>query len=54
MCGFKRDGKLKALSLCDVGEYNYEGVGIAFDAGKDTADDTYIPTLEDILDDASY
>ena len=24
------------------------------DAGKDTADDTYIPTLEDILDDASY
>ena len=23
------------------------------DAGKDTADDTYIPTLEDILDDAS-
>ena len=31
MCGFKRDGKLKALSLCDVGEYDYEGVGIAFD-----------------------
>lgn len=24
------------------------------DAGKDTADDTYIPTLEDILDDASW
>ena len=24
------------------------------DEGKDTADDTYIPTLEDILDDASY
>ena len=24
------------------------------DTGKDTADDTYIPTLEDILDDASY
>ena len=24
------------------------------DAEKDTSDDTYIPTLEDILDDASY
>ena len=34
MCGFKRDGKLKALSLCDVGEYDYEGVGIAFDETK--------------------
>ena len=34
MCGFKRDGKLKALSLCDVGEYDYEGVGIAFDEVK--------------------
>ncbi len=31
MCGFKRDGKLKALSLCDVGQYDYEGVGIACD-----------------------
>jgi hypothetical protein len=31
MCGFKRDGKLKALSLCDVGYYDYEGVGIAYD-----------------------
>ncbi len=34
MCGFKRDGKLKALSLCDVGEYDYEGVGIAYDEVK--------------------
>jgi hypothetical protein len=34
MCGFKRDGKLKALYLCDVGEYDYEGVGIAFDEVK--------------------
>lgn len=34
MCGFKRDGKLKALSLCDVGEYDYEGVGIAYDEFK--------------------
>lgn len=31
MCGFKRDGKIKALSLVDVGEYDYEGVGICFD-----------------------
>jgi hypothetical protein len=34
MCGFKRDGKLKALSLCDVGKYDYEGVGIAYDETK--------------------
>lgn len=34
MCGFKRDGKLKALALCDVGEYDYEGVGIAYDETK--------------------
>ncbi len=34
MCGFKRDGKLRALSLCDVGEYDYEGVGICFDETK--------------------
>ena len=34
MCGFKRDGKLKALALCDVGEYDYEGVGIAYDEVK--------------------
>ena len=31
MCGFKRDGKLNALALCDVGKYDYEGVGIAYD-----------------------
>lgn len=31
MCGFKRDGKLKALSLCDVGQFDCEGVGIAYD-----------------------
>lgn len=31
MCGFKRDGKLKALSMCDVGNYDYVGVGIAYD-----------------------
>ena len=34
MCGFKRDGKLKALALCNVGEYDYEGVGIAYDETK--------------------
>ena len=34
MCGFKRDGKLKALALCDVGEYDYDGVGIAYDETK--------------------
>lgn len=34
MCGFKRDGKVKALSLCDVGEYDYESVGICFDELK--------------------
>lgn len=34
MCGFKRDGKLRALSLVDVGEYDYEGVGIAYDEIK--------------------
>ena len=34
MCGFKRDGKLRALSLCDVGKYDYEGVGIAYDEVK--------------------
>lgn len=31
MCGFKRDGKLRALSLCDVGSYDYESIGIAYD-----------------------
>lgn len=34
MCGFKRDGKLRALSLCDVGKYDYESVGICFDETK--------------------
>lgn len=34
MCGFKRDGKLRALSNCHVGEYDYEGVGIAYDEIK--------------------
>jgi tRNA(Ile)-lysidine synthase TilS/MesJ len=33
-CGFKRDGKLKAISLCDVGYYDYESVGIAYDETK--------------------
>lgn len=31
MCGFKRDGKIRALKKCDVGPYDYEGVGIAYD-----------------------
>lgn len=31
LCNFKRDSKLKAIKSCDVGEYDYEGVGIAFD-----------------------
>ena len=30
-CGFKRSNKLKALSACDVGEYDYQGIGIAAD-----------------------
>lgn len=30
-CGFKRDSKLKAILLCDVGEYDYEDIGIAVD-----------------------
>lgn len=30
-CGFKRDSKLKAVSDCDVGEYDYEDIGIAYD-----------------------
>lgn len=34
MCGFKRDGKLRALALCDVGGYDYEGVGVAYDEVK--------------------
>lgn len=31
LCDFKRDSKVKALRLCDVGEYDFEGVGIAYD-----------------------
>lgn len=31
LCGYKRDSKIKALSHCDVGEYDYEDIGIAFD-----------------------
>lgn len=30
-CGFKRDSKQKACSACDVGFYDYEDIGIAFD-----------------------
>lgn len=30
-CGFKRDSKLKAILACDVGEYDYEDIGIAAD-----------------------
>ena len=30
-CGFKRDSKLKALKELDVGEFDYEDIGIAFD-----------------------
>lgn len=30
-CGFKRDGKLRACNKCDVGYYDYESIGIAFD-----------------------
>lgn len=30
-CGFKRDGKMRACNRCDVGEYDYESIGIAFD-----------------------
>jgi len=30
-CGFKRDSKLKALSSCDVGFFDYEDIGIAYD-----------------------
>ena len=34
MCGFKRDGKLRSLSLCNVGQYDYESIGIAYDEPK--------------------
>ena len=30
-CGFKRDSKLKAILTCNVGEYDYEDIGIAAD-----------------------
>ena len=30
-CGFKRDSKLKAVNECNVGEYDYEDIGIAYD-----------------------
>lgn len=30
-CNFKRDSKLAALAACVVGDYDYEGVGIAYD-----------------------
>ena len=30
-CGFKRDGKIRACNLCDVGYYDYESIGIAAD-----------------------
>lgn len=33
-CGFKRDSKLKAILSCDVGEYDYEDIGIAADETK--------------------
>ena len=30
-CGFKRDSKIKACKQCDVGYYDYESIGIAWD-----------------------
>jgi hypothetical protein len=30
-CGFKRDSKIKACNECDVGYYDYESLGIAWD-----------------------
>lgn len=30
-CGFKRDSKIKACNECDVGYYDYESIGIAWD-----------------------
>lgn len=33
-CGFKRDSKLKALGMFDIGYYDYEDVGIAYDETK--------------------
>ena len=33
-CGFKRDGKLRACDNCEVGDYDYLSIGIAFDETK--------------------
>lgn len=33
-CGFKRDSKLKALENLDIGYYDYEDIGIAYDETK--------------------
>lgn len=33
-CNFKRESKMKALSACNVGEYDYEDIGIAADETK--------------------
>jgi hypothetical protein len=33
-CGFKRDSKLKAVKAVDVGYYDYESIGIAYDETK--------------------
>jgi hypothetical protein len=33
-CGFKRDSKLKAINAVDVGYYDYESIGIAYDEVK--------------------
>ena len=30
-CGFARDSKMRCLSLLDVGEYDYQDIGIAYD-----------------------
>lgn len=33
-CGFKRDSKLKALNTLDIGYFDYEDIGIAYDETK--------------------
>ena len=33
-CGFRRDSKIKAVSECDVGEYDYLDLAIAYDETK--------------------
>jgi hypothetical protein len=33
-CGFKRDSKVKSLQKLDVGDFDYEDIGIAFDEVK--------------------